>query len=106
VEADLGDLREIGGMTYALADAARDYPRLLVVEVSRDGESWEEIWKGSMLPMAFREAVLAPRACVMRLALPTRVVRFVRLRPAARADAIWRIAELGFRAPATRKNTP
>jgi hypothetical protein len=100
VIADLGALREIGGMTYALADAARDYPRLLVVEVSRDGESWEQVWEGSMLPMAFRESVLAPRACVMRIALPVRVARFARLRPAVRADAIWRIAELQFRAPA------
>lgn len=105
VLADLGGLREIGGLTYALGDASRDYPRRLAVDVSGDGESWEEVWQGPTVAMAFRAAVAAPRACVMRIGLPTRTARFVRLRPAVRAEAVWRIAELQIRAPA-RKPMP
>jgi hypothetical protein len=103
--ADLGGLRNIAGLTYALGDAARDYPRVLVVDASRDGDSWQEVWRGPTLATAFRAAVLAPTACVLRLAFPPCQARYVRLRPGSSNDRVWRIAELQMFAPA-RKPVP
>jgi hypothetical protein len=105
VIADLGETRSVGGLSYALGDAARDFSRVLVIEASRDGQSWQEVWVGSMLPLAFRAAVVAPTACVMRLAFPPVEARLIRLRPGSRNNGVWRIAELQIFAPA-RKPIP
>jgi hypothetical protein len=100
VAVDLGAVRIVGGVSHALDGIPRYFPRELVIEVSRDGVSWEEAWKGPTLARAFRAAILQPLVCEMRFSFPPREARYVRLRQMARSPEVWLIAELQIHAPA------
>jgi hypothetical protein len=102
VTADLGEVRTVAGVTHALGEYARDFPRLLAIDVSRDGSTWEEVWRGSTAAAAFLAAVRAPREAVMQFAFAARPVRFVRLRQLANDRNMWRVAELKVHAPESR----
>lgn len=52
--------------------------------------------------MAFLEAVRAPANAVLRFSFPSGQARFVQLRQLADQRNLWRIAELGIRAPGGR----
>ncbi len=94
IRADLGEVREVGGITHALGEYARDFPRLLAVDVSLDGSSWEEVWRGPTAALAFLAAARAPREAAMHITFPPRPARFVRLRQLAQHKNMWRVAEL------------
>jgi hypothetical protein len=92
--ADLGQVREVAGVTHALGEYARDFPRRLVIDVSRDGSAWELAWQGRTVVDAFLAATQAPIAAPMRFAFEPRQARFVRLRQLDTEIHLWRIAEL------------
>ena len=99
VIADLGRAREIGGVDQALGERARDFPRLLAIDVSVDGETWDEVWEGPTAARAFLAAARAPRHAVLRFALTPRPARFIRLRQLASDKSPWSIAGLDVHAP-------
>lgn len=99
VMVDLGQVRDVGGVSHALGEYARDFPRLLRIELSRDGTEWETAWQGSTVALAFRAAVVAPRGAWMRFAFAPQPARFVRLRQLAEHVNMWRIAELQIHGP-------
>jgi hypothetical protein len=39
-------VREVGGLTYALGEYARDFPRLLAIDLSVDRSRWSPAWEG------------------------------------------------------------
>jgi hypothetical protein len=92
--ADLGQVREVAGVTHALGEYARDFPRRLVIDVSLDGSAWELAWQGRTVVDAFLAATQAPIAAPMRFAFEPRQARFVRLRQLDTEIHLWRIAEL------------
>jgi F5/8 type C domain len=94
IRADLGEVREVAGITHALGEYARDFPRLLAIDLSVDGASWEEVWKGPTAALAFLAAARAPREAAIRITFPPRSARFVRLRQLAEHKNMWRLAEL------------
>ena len=94
IRADLGQVREVAGITHALGEYARDFPRLLAIDLSIDGARWEEAWKGPTAALAFLAAARAPREAAMRITFPPRPARFVRLRQLADHKNMWRVAEL------------
>ncbi len=94
IRADLGEVREVAGITHALGEYARDFPRLLAIDLSVDGASWEEVWRGPTAALAFLAAVRAPREAAMRITFPPRAARYVRLRQLAEHRNMWRVAEL------------
>jgi hypothetical protein len=96
---DLGDVREIGGVTHGLGPYAHEFPRHLAIDVSIDGTAWEQVWEGRTVAHAFRAAVLAPRAAEMHFSFPPRPGRFVRLRQVARHPYPWRVAEIRVHGP-------
>lgn len=100
VIADLGLSREVGGVTLGLGEFARDYPRRLAIDLSREARTWDTVWEGTTVAMAFLEAARAPTDAVLRFSFPSRQARFVRLRQLGEHRNLWRIAELGIRAPA------
>src|SRR5262249_37508639 len=61
VLVDLGAVREVGGVTHAMGEYARDFPRRLAIDVSEDGKSWEQVWEGRTAALAFLAAVRGPR---------------------------------------------
>jgi hypothetical protein len=100
IMVDLGTLQQVGGITHALGEYARDFPRHLIIELSVDGAAWRVAWEGSTAALAFRAAVIAPRETIMRMAFPAQPARFVRLRQGAEHVNMWRVAELQVHAPA------
>jgi len=99
VVADLGAVRNVGGVSQGLGGAARDFPRGLAIDVSTDGARWEEVWAGSPVGEAFRAAVEAPLEATIEFTFPPRPARFVRLRLTASHPNFWRIVELHVHAP-------
>ena len=99
VLADLGGVHEVGGVTHALGQYAWDYPRRLAIEVSIDGESWEQVWDGPTAALAFLGAVRGPRETAMHFSFAPHQARYVRLRQLARHENLWRLAELTVHAP-------
>jgi hypothetical protein len=96
VMADLGSVREVRGITHSLGEYARDFPRLLSIDVSVDGARWDEAWRGPTAALAFLAAAREPRAAAMRIGFAPRPARFVRLRQLAAHKNYWRIAELSI----------
>ena len=78
--ADLGTVREVGGLTHALGEYARDFPRRLAIDVSVDGERWERVWENATAAAAFLAAARGPRE-------------------AAHRNIVRRVAELQVHAP-------
>jgi hypothetical protein len=100
VAIDLGRVQTVGGVSHALGEYARDFPRRLAIDLSTDGSSWDQVWEGPTAARAFRAAVIAPREAIMRFAFEARPARFVRLRQLADHGNLWRVAELTAHAPA------
>lgn len=94
VLADLGQARDVAGVTQAFGEYARDYPRHLLIETSIDGLEWTPAWEGNGASAAFRASVLAPLECRAAVAFAARPARYVRLRQMATHVNLWRITEL------------
>lgn len=101
VMADLGTVRQVSGVSQALGEAARDFPRGLVIELSTDGAAWQEVWAGSGAAPAFRAAALAPLEAMMRFRFAPQPARFVHLRLTASHQNFWRVVELEVHGKAT-----
>jgi len=99
VVVDVGADREVGGITESLGEFARDFSRRQAIDVSDDGEHWEEVWQGTTAAEAFLAAVRGPREAAIRIAFPPRRTRFVRLRQIATHRNLWRVAELRINGP-------
>ena len=91
---DLGQTREVAGITHALGEYARDFPRRLAIDLSLDGSVWLPAWQGRTLVDAFLAATRAPIEAPVRVAFEPRQARFVRLRQLDTEIHLWRIAEL------------
>ena len=92
--ADLGQPREVAGITHALGEFARDFPRRLVIDTSLDGSTWVPAWEGPTVVEAFLAATRAPIEARMPFAFEPRQARFVRLRQLDIEIHLWRVAEL------------
>jgi hypothetical protein len=97
--ADLGEPRDVAGVTHALGEYARDFPRRLAVDVSLDGVQWQTVWEKPTAALAFLAAVRGPREAAMRMTFEPHRARYVRLRQTGRDEHLWRVAELEVHAP-------
>jgi hypothetical protein len=100
VAIDVGGMREIGGVTESLGEYARDFSRRQAVDVSPDGEQWQQVWEGTTAAQAFLAAVRDEREAAIRIGFPPVHARFVRLRQIAKHRNLWRVAELRINSPA------
>ena len=72
-----------------------DFPRLLVVELSEDRQTWLEVWRGPTTVEALVGALADPIGHPIELRFDGRTARYIRLRQLA-SDPVyyWSIAEL------------
>ena len=72
-----------------------DFPRLLLVELSEDRQTWVEVWRGPTTAKALVGALADPIGHPIEVRLGGRTARYVRLRQLA-TDPVyyWSIAEL------------
>ena len=99
VVVDLGTVREVGGLTHALGEYARDFPRRLAIDVSVDGERWARVWEDATAAAAFLAAVRGPREAALQFVFAPHPARYVRLQQLATHRNMWRVAELQVHAP-------
>jgi hypothetical protein len=86
---------EISGLQMALAERTIDYPRLLLIETSIDGRTWDVVWRGPTAALAYRALVADPKNLRLTFTFSRRVVQTIRLRQLGRSQgARWSIAEL------------
>jgi hypothetical protein len=97
---DLGQVRNVGGLTHALGDYFLDFPRRLAIELSTNGLVWERVWEGPTASRAFLALVRGPREGGMRFAFDARPARFLRLLQLDSSERMWRVSEIQVHAPA------
>jgi hypothetical protein len=98
---DLGEVREVGGVTHALGRYFLDFPRQLAIELSVDQKEWTRVWEGSTASQAFLALVRGPLEGAMRFSFSPRQARFVRLLQLDRNQRAWHVSEIQVHAPAS-----
>jgi hypothetical protein len=91
VVADLGAVRAITGIEFALRGYYKDLDGRVLVEVSEDGQQWHEAWLGWTGEHALEAALRDPQRTRVRIPIAPSLGRFLRLYP---ADP-WLVPELG-----------
>jgi hypothetical protein len=91
---DLGSIQRVDTVSLALGPYITDFARLLSLEVSDDGQTWNEVWKGPTAAMALLASVSDPKVAALRLPVG-RATRWIRLMQHG-SDKVfyWSIAEL------------
>jgi MFS family permease len=91
---DLGAERAAGAVVLELGPSARDYPRVLSIELSSDGVDWSETWRGRTWTHALLAIVRSPRD--IPLVFPIgRSARYIRLKQLGEDPVYyWSVAEL------------
>ena len=92
---DLGMVRTANAIVMSLGPFANDFPRDLQVQVSTDGRSWTETWRGSVTTRTFAAAVRDPKRVPIVISLGQQPARYIRLRQhGVEPTYYWSIAEL------------
>jgi hypothetical protein len=92
---DLGAAKEVSGIVLSLGRYALDFPRLLVIETSLDGERWITAWDGPTVALSVAAALSDPGKINLEFRLNAPTARFIRLRQThADAEHGWSIAKL------------
>ena len=98
VIVDLGTARAVNAVVLSLGPYTADFPRDLLVEVSPDGQTWSEAWRGSGANLAFTSAIRDPTTLRLTIGLESSTARFIRLRQLGiDSTYFWSIAELTVR---------
>jgi hypothetical protein len=93
-ELDMGDVREIAGLSLKLGPSTLDYPRGCAVELSSDGRTWTEAARldTPLLPI---RAYLTAADISYEIAFPRQPARYVRLTlTTASSRYYWSIYEI------------
>ncbi len=94
VDLDLGAVTEVGHVTLRQGPYPFAYPRDLSVELSLDGQTWREAWRGRPAAAAMAGALADPASAPVVLTFAPAPARFVRLTQRGRAAHPWAIAEI------------
>lgn len=100
IEVDLGEAREVGGLTLAMGRAFFDFPRRLAVDVSGDGAQWTPAWEGPAFAPVVLGFLRAPRNGALQVSFMSVRARYVRARRLDVASPAWHVAEVSVHAPA------
>ena len=98
---DLGAPRPLGGLIMRLGRYRSDFPRLLGIELSTDGQSWELVRGGPTDVEALRASFQDPETMPLVFDLGGETARYLRLRQmASEQEFYWSVAEVEVVAPA------
>jgi hypothetical protein len=92
---DLGEVREVAGVTHYLGADELGYPRRLAIETSQDNSTWR-VARGESPVFAemFLASHRAPLVRDLRFAFAPRPARFVRLRQTGSNQSNWHVPEI------------
>ena len=92
---DLGTPRPLGGLIMRLGRYRSDFPRLLGIELSTDGQSWELVRGGPTDVEALRASFQDPETMPLVFDLEGETARYLRLRQmASEQEFYWSVAEV------------
>jgi hypothetical protein len=92
---DLGTAVDaICAVRYTMGESYREFPRVLLVETSVDGTTWEAAWNGDVIAASIEGSLLDPLTAATTVSFAPRRARFVRLRQTGRDDVNWVLPEL------------
>ena len=95
---DLGHIERPAAVVMMLGRYASQYPRLLDVSISRDGNQWERAWRGDTALETYDAAIRSPRDLPVTIPLTKHEARYVRLSQIGDdAGRGWSIVELEIR---------
>lgn len=95
VEVDLGTIRSVTAIELKLGPFVEDFPRRLAIDVSEDGTSWREVWRGGSAGLAFVAASSDPSDVPLRYELGGARARRLRMRLLSTDETYyWSIAEM------------
>ena len=97
---ELDAIHAVAAVELSLGSCTSGFPRDLAVDVSRDGTTWTEAWRGRTATLTLRAALDHPADVPMRVHITPTDARVLRLRQLGRdAQVPWCVAELTVRAP-------
>jgi hypothetical protein len=100
VDLDLGAVRTVTGVDLMLGRFVQDFARGLVIEVSEDGQSWREVWRGGSAGLAITAALESPLDVPLRYRFAPSPARIIRMRLTKNDETYyWSIAELAVVGP-------
>jgi hypothetical protein len=91
--ADLGEAVTVGGIVLALGGYSGQYPREVAIDLSIDGQSWSEAWRGACATRSLSAALRDPRNIGLWFPLPAARARYVRMRQVGQSKEPWAVAE-------------
>ena len=92
---DLGRMVDVAAVVPAVGPFRSDQPRVLVVEVSRDGVEWQEAWNGPVRTEMLEAEMADPLRNRLVVPLGSQRTRYLRLRQVGQDEVYyWSIAEL------------
>jgi hypothetical protein len=95
--ADLGGpVERVSAVRYTMGEAYREFPRVLVVETSVDGDTWDPAWNGDVIAPTIEGNLFDPLMAPTTLSFPPRRARYVRLRQTGKDDVNWSLTELSI----------
>jgi hypothetical protein len=94
--ADLGAVSDrVSAIRYTMGESYREFPRVLVIETSLDGDTWEPAWDRDVIAATIAGALLDPRAAPTTVPFAPRPARYVRLRQTGQDNnVVWAMPEL------------
>lgn len=94
--ADLGAVSDrVSAIRYTMGESYREFPRVLVVDTSVDGQVWEPAWDGDVIAATIEGALLDPLTAPTTVPFAPRPARYVRLRQTGQdSDVVWAMPEL------------
>jgi len=97
-QADLGAPADnVAAVRYTMGESYRDFPRVLVVETSLDGQAWEAAWDGDVIAPTIEGTLAEPLLASATIPFSPRRARYVRLRQTGADDqVVWALPELAI----------
>jgi hypothetical protein len=95
--ADLGaPVAAVSAVRYAMGEWYREFPRMLVVETSIDGSTWDPAWHGDVIAPIIEGSLADPLTAPATVPFAPRRARYVRLRQTGKDEVNWTLPELSI----------
>jgi len=97
VVVEISAAQPVGGIVLSMGAYSFGFPRELAVDLSLDGESWQNVWQGETSVATVRAAIAYPGLVPIAIDFERATAKFVRLRQTGRDERVpWWIAELSM----------
>lgn len=95
VVVEITAAQPVGGIVLSMGAYSFGFPRELAVDLSADGQSWQNVWQGDTSVATVRAAITYPDSVPLTIDFEPTGARFIRLRQLGQDERVpWWIAEL------------